>query len=97
MGNERIGLVDNGIFAFVYVYGLLGASVVIKWFYKLYKSAWKLYKIKNIYWPLGFVISLTILLYNITFWWNKPSWTWGMVFLMCYMEHKLNDELDEEK
>ena len=55
------------------------------------------YKIKNIYWPLGFVISLTILLYNITFWWNKPSWTWGMVFLMCYMEHKLNDELDEEK
>ena len=97
VGNERIGLVDNGIFAFVYVYGLLGASVVIKWFYKLYKSAWKLYKIKNIYWPLGFVISLTILLYNITFWWNKPSWTWGMVFLMCYMEHKLNDELDEEK
>lgn len=97
VGNERIGLVDNGIFAFVYVYGLLGASVVIKWFYKLYKSAWKLYKIKNIYWPLGFVISLTILLYNITFWWNKPSWTLGMVFLMCYMEHKLNDELDEEK
>ena len=40
VGNERIGLVDNGIFAFVYVYGLLGASVVIKWFYKLYKSAW---------------------------------------------------------
>lgn len=96
VGNERIGLVDNGIFAFVYVYGLLGAGIVVKWFFKLYKCAWRLYK-NNIYWPLGFVITLTILLYNITFWWNKPSWTLGMVFLMCYMEHKLNDELDEEQ
>lgn len=91
VGNERIGLVDNGIFAFVYVYGLLGAVVVVKWFYKLYKCAWRLYR-DNIYWPLGFMIALTILLYNITFWWNKPSWTLGMIFLMCYMEHKLNDE-----
>lgn len=74
-----------------YVYGLLGAVVVVKWFYKLYKCAWRLYR-DNIYWPLGFMIALTILLYNITFWWNKPSWTLGMIFLMCYMEHKLNDE-----
>lgn len=96
VGNERIGLVDNGIFAFVYVYGLLGAVIVVKWFFKLYKCAWRLYK-DNIYWPLGFMIALTILLYNITFWWNKPSWTLGMVFLMCYMEHELNDGLDEEQ
>lgn len=96
VGNERIGLVDNGIFAFVYVYGLLGAVVVVKWFYKLYKCAWRLYR-DNIYWPLGFMIALTILLYNITFWWNKPSWTLGMIFLMCYMEHKLNDESERSQ
>lgn len=97
VGNERTGLVDNGVFAFAYVYGLLGIAILVKWFWKLYKCAIKMYKNCNVYWPLGFVVFLTILSYNVTFWWHKPSWTLGMVFFMCYMENKLNDCVTENK
>lgn len=42
-------------------------------------------------WPFCLVIFSIFISYNITFWWNKPSWTWGMVVAMVYLEN-INDE-----
>lgn len=87
--SERMGLVDNGVFAFHYVYGLIGLIVLIKWFVKLYACAWKIYTKtkKSIY--LMFMIFSTIISYNITFWWHKPAWTLWMVIMMGLMEYEI--------
>ncbi len=91
------GLVDNGIFAYVYVYGIFGLAIFIKWFYKLYKYAWQIYKNYGDYIYIMFMIFLTILLYNITFWWHKPSWTFAMVVLMCLEEKKIKEWKEDKK
>ncbi len=88
---QHYGLVDNGIFAFAYVYGGLGICIFVKWFYKLIRCAWECYKKLGIYLYLMIVVFNILLLYNITFWWHKASWTLLMVVLMCDMEHKLFD------
>lgn len=91
VGNERTGLVDNGIFAFFYVYGALGFAVIIRLFFKLTKISFKSFKENNMCWPFCLVIFSIFISYNITFWWNKPSWTWGIVVAMVYLEN-INDE-----
>ena len=38
-----------------------------------------------------FIIFITILLYNIVFWWYKPAWTLGLVLFMTLLEKKYID------
>lgn len=90
--NEKVLLVDNGIFAFVYVYGILGLIAVIIWFVKMFRLAWKLYTTKNRYIYLMFIVFNIAMMYNITFWWWKYAWTIIMVIMMCKMEYELYDD-----
>lgn len=89
--NKNYSLVDNGIYAFIYVYGILGLVIFVKWFVKMFRCAWKCFKKFGDYIYILFMIFNTMLLYNITFWWHKPSWTFMMVIIMSIMEHKLYD------
>ena len=91
--NEKVLLFDNGIFAFVYVYGIMGLIVVIIWFVKMFRLAWRLYKTQNKYIYLMFIIFNIALMYNITFWWWKYPWTIIMIIMMCKMEHELFDNI----
>lgn len=89
---ENMLLVDNGIFAFVYVYGILGLSVVIIWFIKMLRLAWRLYREQNKYIYLMFTVFNIAIMYNITFWWWKYPWTIIIIVMMCKMEHELYDK-----
>lgn len=91
--NQHVNLNDNGIFAFVYVYGIMGLIAFILWQIKLLKMGWKLYKKKNEYIYIMFIIFNIILMYNITFWWWKYAWTLVTVIMMCKMEHLLYDKI----
>ena len=86
---KYIYLVDNGIFAFFYVYGLLGLGVVITWVVFLLKKSIYIYiKTENVF-PIIFVLFNIILGYNIIFWWWKPEWTFISVIFMCYLEKEV--------
>lgn len=94
--NYGVFLVDNGIFAFVYVYGIIGLIVVILWFVKMFRMAWELYRKRNQYIYLLFVIFNIGLMYNIVFWWWKYAWTLIMVIMMCKMEYYMYENQEEE-
>ena len=89
--NESVLLVDNGIFAFTYVYGIIGLIAVIILFSKMLRLAWMLYKVQNKYIGLVFSIFNIAIIYNIAFWWWKSPWTIIMIIMMCKMEHELYD------
>ena len=89
--SNNLGLVDNGIFAYKYVYGTLGLICFLLWFGKLGYYSWKIYKKNNEYMPIMYFSFLTLVSYNITFWWWKADWTFILVLFMCYLEHKLFD------
>jgi hypothetical protein len=91
ISDKNISLVDNGIYSFVYVYGILGLFVFVKWFCKLWNCAWKLYRQNNFYIFIMFMTYLTLLLYNITPWWYRASWTFMLVLMMAWMEHQQSD------
>ena len=89
--NESVLLVDNGIFAFTYVYGIIGLIAVIILFSKMLRLAWMLYKVQNKYIGLVFSIFNIAIIYNIAFWWWKSPWTIIMIIMMCKMEYELYD------
>lgn len=89
--NRYIYLVDNGIFAFFYVYGLIGIMVVVAWIILMLKKSISLYKKNGNVFPIMFILFNIIIGYNIIFWWWKPEWTFVSVIFMCYLERR---ELD---
>ena len=89
--DHHYGLVDNGIYGFVYVYGILGLFVLAKLFLKIYKLSIAVMRKEKCFLYLMFIIFITILLYNIVFWWYKPAWTLGLVLFMTLLEKKYID------
>lgn len=89
--DNNVYLVDNGIFAIAYVYGLLGLLATAIWFVRMFLIAIHLYTRNGRYLYLLFLLFQIILMYNITFWWWKASWTFVTVLFMCMMEHELYD------
>lgn len=88
----KMYLHDNGIFAFVYVYGLMGAIFIILFYLKYFRLAFKLLKEQRDYFPFLFFVLNLVLSYNIIFWWWKSEWIITFVCVICYMENKLFDE-----
>ena len=84
--NRNIGLNDNGIFGFAYIYGLIGVAVIIVLFVKLGWNAWKYYKktSNNIF--IMYVVMQILLAYNIIFWYWKADGTFIMVLMLAITE-----------
>lgn len=86
--NQSILLQDNGIFAYIYVYGIMGTLPIVSIFIKILKYSWK---IKTNMMPIMFSIFLILLSYNILFIWWKPDWTFIFIIFICYLEYKVFD------
>ncbi|SFF09143.1 hypothetical protein [Trichococcus pasteurii] len=83
-----IYLADNGIFAFFYVYGLLGLLFVFLFLIRAMGMSWRIYRVGGNILPLMFLIFNMILAYNITFWWWKLEWIFVLVIYLSYLEHQ---------
>jgi hypothetical protein len=86
--SERMILEDNGIFAFVYVYGVLGAVAVGFLLFQSIKAAWAKYKYEKNTFYIGYIVFLCAIAYNITFWWWKAESTILLVFFLCRLNGK---------
>ncbi len=93
---DRMPLSDNGIFAFIYVYGYAGLIVVLACLFKMLRMAWRLYREQGEYTYIMYIVFNIVLSYNIVFWWIRPAWTAVTILLMCQMEHMLYDPKNEE-
>lgn len=83
--------IDNGIYGFYFLYGLIGVAWVIILIIKLYKYSIRNYLKQNNYTFLGFVINITLILPNVIFiyWWWGPFYT---AILMAMVEFNNNEE-----
>ena len=86
---KEIYVVDNGIFGFVYSYGLLGIVFVATLFFKSMKLALKLCKSRGELLPFMFILLNIVLSYNIVFWWWKGEWVFSLIFLFAILKQKL--------
>ena len=89
IGNKYY-LNDNGITAFVFMYGILGGAWVISLFIKMYIYGVRIYNKQNKYIYIAYIIYLTVLLPNIL----QFYWGWGPLYTIIIM---CNLEIDLEK
>lgn len=88
--------VDNGIFGFYFLYGLIGVLWAIILITKFYKYSIRNYLKQNNYTFLGFSIYITFLLPNIMY----IYWGWGAFYtaiLMAMVESNDNEENERLK
>lgn len=72
-------LVDNGITAFVFIYGIVGLIWLLIWFLKILKDGFNIAKNKKEYTYLLYIVHIVVLLPNIIWWYWSTS---GMIVLM---------------
>lgn len=82
-------LVDNGVVAFAFMYGLIGVAWVILLFIKIYKYSFIDYLKNNNYFGLAYTTYLTIIITNIL----EFYWKYGplyFVFMIVLLEINVN-------
>lgn len=87
--NQGFIFADNGIFSFIYAYGLLGILFLLCLYFGCMRSAIEIYKCKNDVRYLTFFIFIVAISYNIIFWWWKPEWTYMLAILLASMEYEM--------
>ena len=87
--NQGFIFADNGIFSFIYAYGLLGVLFLLCLYFGCMRSAIEIYKCKNDVRYLTFFIFIVAISYNIIFWWWKPEWTYMLAILLASMEYEM--------
>ena len=83
---KELYIVDNGIFGFIYSYGVLGAVFIATLFFKSMKLALRFCKKRGELLPFMFILLNIVLSYNIVFWWWKSEWVFSLIFCICYLE-----------
>ncbi len=76
---------DNGITAFVFMYGVIGGAWIISLFLKIYVYGFKMYIKQKKYVYIAYIIYLTTLLPNIL----QFYWGWGPIYtiiIICNLE-----------
>lgn len=86
--DKLIYLVDNGVYAFAFEYGMLGISWIVILWIKILKKSIRKYRLKNDYIGILYLVYLTVLLPNITWW----SWTQDGMFCMTIIMSMLNEK-----
>jgi O-antigen ligase len=83
-------LVDNGIFGFMYIYGILGLLVWFWWFAKIGIISLKLYLHSNTYFSIMYFIALGIMSLTVIHWfWNEDALL-ILVLFICIIENQHN-------
>ena len=82
-----IGLNDNGIFGFTYIYGFIGLIVIVILMIKFLRLSYRLYKMNGNTVCLTYMILNICLGYNIIFWYWKSDGTFIMILMLCVVEH----------
>lgn len=89
--NLNIGLNDNGIFGFFYVYGLLGVGAIIAIMLVAVKMSIKIYKSEKNSLPLMYLAMILLMAYNVIFWYWNADGTFILVLMLCYIEAKYRE------
>lgn len=82
----KIGLNDNGIFGYAYIYGVLGATLIIVLFVKALKQALCIFKKKDNNFYLTYLTLLVLFAYNVIMWYWCASGTFLLILLICILE-----------
>ncbi len=83
---DEIYLNDNGIFGLMYIYGYVGLVVFVLLFIRLAYVAWIIYKEKNVYFMIMYLILLLIQAVNITAWYWQYDGIFVLLIVMCMAE-----------
>lgn len=93
--DRNIYLVDNGIYAVAFEYGGIGVILFIMLWIKILKKSLNEYKTQNNYTGLLYLVYITILLPNITWWsWTLDGMLCMIIILGIVLEKK--DEVNKE-
>ena len=95
--NLKIGLSDNGIFGFLYVYGFLGVLLVISVVILATKKSIEIRKYKNDSVPLMYIVTMVIMSYNVIFWYWNADGTFILVLMLCYIEREYRKIIKKKK
>lgn len=87
----NINLNDNGLWGFVYIYGLIGLIFVIILFVKFIRFAFNLFRKKENLFYLMYICFIVILSYNIIFWYWRYDGAFLLIVVLCLLEHELFD------
>lgn len=93
--NKGIYLVDNGIFGFWYVYGFLGVVLIVCLMGRALKMAWHLYQQKEDNVPIMYLGMICLMAYNIIFWYWNADGTFILVLMLCYIEQRYKQSIEE--
>ena len=96
--NENIYLVDNGIYAVAFEYGMVGILWFLILWLKMLNNSIKKYNNENNYIGLAYLIYLTILLPNITWWsWTNDGMIAVVIILSTVLEEKIEKDSENEE
>ena len=82
----KMNLNDNGIFGYAYIYGILGAAVIITVFVKMVKQAICVFKEKDNNFYLMYLALILVFAYNVIMWYWFASGTFLLILLICILE-----------
>jgi hypothetical protein len=85
--NISINLNDNGMYGFMYIYGIVGVIVVIVLMIRMFKMSYKIFKRTDNTVFLMYMILHVCMSYNIIgwYWWNDG--TFILILMLCILEY----------
>ena len=90
--DDSILLNDNGIIAFIYMYGILGLVWIMHIIIKLIFLSWRLYKEENNYIGVLYIIHIIVLSPNIIWWYWSTN---GKLIFIIFIS--LIEKMSEER
>ncbi|HGZ3531999.1 TPA: hypothetical protein ACOKTJ_001176 [Streptococcus pneumoniae] len=85
--SSNIFLTDNGFMTHIYIFGIVGSSIMGLLFLKYFKNSIKYARQSADMIPLMYIISLLIVAYNIILWYWNADGTFILVIMICALEH----------
>ncbi|HGS3359239.1 TPA: hypothetical protein ACL88J_002242, partial [Streptococcus pneumoniae] len=85
--SSNIFLTDNGFMTYIYIFGIVGSSIMGLLFLKYLKNSIKYARQSADMIPLMYIISLLIVAYNIILWYWNADGTFILVIMICALEH----------
>ena len=85
--SSNIFLTDNGFMTYIYIFGIVGSSIMGLLFLKYLKNSIKYARQSADMIPLMYIISLIIVAYNIILWYWNADGAFILVIMICALEH----------
>ncbi|MCR4944020.1 MAG: hypothetical protein K5986_06115 [Clostridium sp.] len=94
---DTYALVDNGIYAYKFIYGWVGVGVVVLVALRAIFESLVIYVKKGGLFPISYIVFLVPIAYNIIFWWWKPDSTLLLSIYLAIVDHYYSDKLAEDE